>query len=86
MFSSGPVGEQVQGGDDEKWTRPARIVRRGEQIGAHDHVVFGGSVSERGGGLFRRNMAESIDPVCRDLRGGYGIPALANKIATAHAE
>ncbi|MDI2030476.1 flavodoxin domain-containing protein [Saccharopolyspora sp. TS4A08] len=86
LFSSGPVGEQAQNGESEKWTKPERITRRGEHIGAHEHVVFGGSVSEQGGGFLRRNMAKSIDPAFRDLRDWDEIAAWALKIATAHAD
>ncbi|MEV4729958.1 flavodoxin domain-containing protein [Saccharopolyspora sp. NPDC049426] len=86
LFSSGPVGEQARGREGEKWTRPPRITRRGERIGAHDHVVFGGSVSEHGGGFLRRNMAKSIDPAFRDLRDWDEIAVWASKIASAHAE
>lgn len=85
LFSSGPVGEQAQDDQNEKWTKPERITRRGEHIGAHEHVVFGGSVSEQGGGFLRRNMAKSIAPAFRDLRDWDEIAAWANKIATTHA-
>lgn len=86
LFSSGPVGEQPQDEESRKWTRPERITRRGEQIGAHEHAVFGGAVSETGGGFLRRKMAKSIDPGSRDLRDWGEIADWAGKIADACQE
>src|SRR5688500_12543529 len=42
VFSSGPVGEPS--GDEKmaRWLEPPRIIKRVEELGAREHVVFGG--------------------------------------------
>ena len=48
LFSSGPVGEDK--GDNpeqfERMTRPPRVQQLAADLGAHEHVVFGGMVTE----------------------------------------
>jgi menaquinone-dependent protoporphyrinogen oxidase len=82
LFSSGPVGEDApdQKDDGGRWTRPTKVQRVAEQIGAHDHAVFGGRVSEDGG-FMRRNMAKNTPPELRDRRDWEAIEAWAKAIA-----
>lgn len=51
------------------------------QIGAHEHVVFGGRVSEDAGAIFRKKMASSTPPEFRDRRDWGAIEAWAQKLA-----
>ena len=68
LFSSGPVGESK--GDPEqleRLTRPKRVQKIAADIGAREHVVFGGMVDEDAG-FVRKKMARRIPPELRDLR------------------
>ncbi len=83
LFSSGPVGEQPADLDDpkaERWLRPPKVKALGEALGAHDHVVFGGSVAEDGG-FMRRKMAQGTPPELRDLRDWDEVRAWAGRVA-----
>lgn len=84
LFSSGPVGKPGQDGEGQKWSRPKSVVRRGQQIGVREHVVFGGAIPDAEGGFLRRRMAKSIAPASRDLRDWDAISTWARKIATTH--
>jgi hypothetical protein len=50
------------------------------EIGARDHAVFGGRVSEDGG-FMRRSMARNTPPELRDRRDWTAIEAWAQGIA-----
>jgi menaquinone-dependent protoporphyrinogen oxidase len=81
LFSSGPVGEDK--GDPEKLerlTKPPRVQRIAAEIGAHEHVVFGGMVAEDAG-FIRKKMARSIPPELRDRRDWEAIEAWGRTIA-----
>ena len=81
LFSSGPVGEDS--GDpeqQERWTRPPRVEQLARDIGAHEHVVFGGMV-DVDAGFIRRKMARKIPPELRDRRDWVAIEAWAQTIA-----
>lgn len=82
LFSSGPVGEQAdqQDAGSERWTKPKRVQRVASEIGARDHAVFGGRVSEDGG-FMRRSMARNTPPELRDRRDWTAIEAWAQGIA-----
>ncbi|MFP5255759.1 MAG: flavodoxin domain-containing protein [Acidimicrobiia bacterium] len=85
LFSSGPVGEQPAGLDDPKaarWLRPPKVTALGEALGAHDHAVFGGSVTDEGG-FMRRKMAQGTPDELRDLRDWDEVRAWAGKVADA---
>jgi menaquinone-dependent protoporphyrinogen oxidase len=83
LFSSGPVGED---GDDpsqvDRWTRPPKVDRLAEKIGARGHVGFGGMVAEDAG-VLRKRMARGIPPELRDRRDWRLIEAWARSIAVA---
>jgi len=82
LFSSGPVGEDTGEPEQrERWTKPKRVQRLGSEIGAHEHVVFGGKVSDDAGGFLRKKMAQNIPPELRDRRDSGAIEAWAQKIA-----
>ena len=83
VFSSGPVGEEKGEPDEkqERWTKPKRVQRLATEIKAHEHVVFGGRVSEDVGGLLRKNMAKNTPPEFRDRRDWTAIEAWAKRIA-----
>ena len=83
LFSSGPVGEDRGEPDDkvERWTKPKRVQRLAALIGAHEHVVFGGRVSDDAGGFVRKKMAQNTPPEFRDRRDWSVIEAWAQKIA-----
>jgi menaquinone-dependent protoporphyrinogen oxidase len=81
LFSSGPVGESK--GDPEqleRMTRPPRVQQVAAEIGAREHVVFGGMVAKHAG-FIRKKMARRIPPELRDLRDWGAIEAWANAIA-----
>ena len=64
LFSSGPVGETK--GDPEqveRLTKPPRVQRIATDIGAREHVVFGGMVAEDAG-FIRKKMARNIRRSC----------------------
>ena len=42
VFSSGPIGDPAK--DNAAWEEPARTMAKAIELGARDHVVFGGSV------------------------------------------
>ncbi len=83
IFSSGPVGEENAEPDEkqERWTKPKRVQRLATEINAHEHVVFGGRVSEDAGGFLRKNMAKNTPPELRDRRDWTAIGAWAKRIA-----
>jgi menaquinone-dependent protoporphyrinogen oxidase len=83
LFSSGPVGEDAAKQKDEggRWVRPTKVQRLAEEIGAHDHAVFGGRVAEEGG-FMRRNMAKGTPAEFRDSRDWDEIEAWAKNIVS----
>jgi menaquinone-dependent protoporphyrinogen oxidase len=64
MFSSGPCGEKP----DPSWSEPARTVKRAEQLGVRDHVVFGGRLPVEPANFMERTMVRNCPPENRDLR------------------
>ena len=83
VFSSGPVGEEKGEADEkqERWTKPKRVQQLATEIKTHEHVVFGGRVSEDAGGFLRKNMAKNTPPEFRDRRDWTAIEAWAKRIA-----
>jgi menaquinone-dependent protoporphyrinogen oxidase len=81
LFSSGPVGESK--GDPEQFermTRPPRVQQIAADIGAREHVVFGGMVAEDAG-FIRKKMARRIPPELHDLRDWDAIETWSRAIA-----
>ena len=80
VFSSGPVGEPT-GEEDQAWLEPPRTMRKVEQLGAREHVVFGGRMPPDARGPAGRAMAEGIPPEYRDRRDWNEIRAWAERVA-----
>lgn len=87
VFSSGPTGDPSR--DNPAWTEPAHTIKQAEEIGARDHVVFGGSMPAEPHGRIERSMVENTPPEWRDRRDWDAIRAWATGIAAelpaAHA-
>ena len=79
VFSSGPVGDPAD--DDPDWLEPPRILRQVEKLGVQDHVVFGGTLPDEGGGFMAKSMASGMAPEYRDRRDWEEIRAWAQRIA-----
>jgi menaquinone-dependent protoporphyrinogen oxidase len=78
LFSSGPFG--VRGARGGRFARPRRVERRASELGAHEHVVFGGAIGAQGGPL-RRLFARATPSELRDRRDWARIEAWARQIA-----
>jgi menaquinone-dependent protoporphyrinogen oxidase len=79
VFSSGPVGDPAN--DDPAWMEPRRILEKVEELGARDHVVFGGSVPAEPHGFIEKSMADDTPSEYRDRRNWDDIRAWAKRIA-----
>lgn len=79
VFSSGPTGDPAR--DNAAWTEPAHTIKKAEEIGARDHVVFGGRVPAEPHGFAERGMVEGTPPEWRDRRDWDAIRAWARRIA-----
>jgi menaquinone-dependent protoporphyrinogen oxidase len=84
LFSSGPVGVDDEDADEaetERWTKPKKVQELAAEIGARDHVVFGGKVDEDRG-FVRKRMARTMPAESRDRRDWDEIAAWASGIAS----
>ena len=79
VFSSGPIGDPAK--DNAAWEEPARTMAKAIELGARDHVVFGGSVPEHPEGMMMRSMAKNTPPEYRDRRDWDAVRAWAEGIA-----
>lgn len=79
VFSSGPTGDPAR--DNAAWTEPAHTIKKAEEIGAREHVVFGGRVPAEPHGFAERGMVEGTPPEWRDRRDWDAIRAWAHHIA-----
>ncbi|HEX4804544.1 MAG TPA: flavodoxin domain-containing protein [Conexibacter sp.] len=79
VFSSGPTGDPAN--DDDAWTEPAHTIRKAEEVGARDHVVFGGRVPIEPHGFAQRAMVDNTPAEWRDRRDWDAIRAWARGIA-----
>ncbi len=81
VFSSGPVGDP---GDapDPSWLEPPRILERAQELGARDHVVFGGRVPAEPRGPIERAMVKNTPEQYRDRRDWEEIRAWARRVAS----
>ena len=81
VFSSGPVGPPEN--DNPDWAEPARTIAKALELGARDHVVFGGAVPADPHGMMMRSMAKNTPEEFRDRRDWDAIRAWAVGIADA---
>ncbi|MBS1870216.1 MAG: flavodoxin [Actinobacteria bacterium] len=79
IFSSGPVGDPAK--DNDAWTEPRHTMRKAEQLGAREHVVFGGRVPAEPHGRIEQSMVENTPEQWRDRRDWDAISAWARGIA-----
>lgn len=79
VFSSGPTGDPSD--DDPEWLEPPKIMRKAEELGVREHVVFGGRVPPEGGGFAARGMRSGIPPEFQDRRDWDEIRSWARGIA-----
>jgi menaquinone-dependent protoporphyrinogen oxidase len=87
LFSSGPVGEDDPTADPaqtERWTKPTKVQQAAREIGARDHVVFGGKVDVNRG-FIRKKMALKLPEATRDRRDWDEVAAWAEGIAATLA-
>ncbi len=83
LFSSGPVGKDPEDpAKAQRWLKPPRVEQRAREIGAHEHVVFGGSVDDSAG-FIRKKMARGMPTELRDRRDWNEIEAWADSVAAA---
>jgi menaquinone-dependent protoporphyrinogen oxidase len=82
VFSSGPVGEP-KGDPNPAWLEPPKIVAWVEQLGAREHVVFGGRMPTDPRSPTARAMVKSCPAQFRDRRDWDEIDAWATAIAAA---
>lgn len=80
VFSSGPTGDPS--GDEPSWVEPAKIVEKVEQLGAREHVVFGGRMPTDPRGPAQRAMVKNCPPEYRDRRDWDEIRAWAAGVAS----
>jgi len=85
VFSSGPIGEPKAdpSPEDEKWIEPRKVVEQVEELGAREHLVFGGRVPDDPGNFVERSLLENTPEEFRDLRDWDEIRAWAGRIADA---
>ncbi len=80
IFSSGPVGAPEEDPDPE-WLEPSKVVAEAERLGVRGHAVFGGRLSEQGGGFPARAMARNIPEEFHDRRDWDEIDSWTRSIA-----
>jgi menaquinone-dependent protoporphyrinogen oxidase len=81
VFSSGPVGDPDQP-EKPEWMEPPKIVRAVENLGARDHVVFGGRLPADPHGPIEKAMVTGVPVEFRDRRDWDVIRAWAERIAS----
>lgn len=81
VFSSGPVGDPAN--DKADWEEPAHTIAKAVELGAREHVVFGGAVPADPHGMLMKSMAKNTPPEFQDRRDWDAIRAWAEHIAEA---
>jgi menaquinone-dependent protoporphyrinogen oxidase len=80
LFSSGPVGAQEP---DPAWIEPHAVLRAAQELGARDHVVFGGRVPADPQNFVERAMARDTPAEYADRRDWDEIRAWARGVGEA---
>lgn len=83
VFSSGPCGEPDPDRDEAGFLEPGWVVQRAEELGAREHVVFGGRVPQDPSNFVERAMLKSTPEEFQDLRDWDEIRGWARKIAAS---
>jgi menaquinone-dependent protoporphyrinogen oxidase len=81
VFSSGPVGDPDQA-ENPEWLEPPKIVKKVEELGAREHVVFGGRLPADPHGPMEKAMVTGVPVEFRDRRDWDEIRAWATGIAS----
>jgi menaquinone-dependent protoporphyrinogen oxidase len=81
VFSSGPVGDPTK--DNPEWAEPPRIVEKVEELGAKEHVVFGGCLPATPQGFVEKAMVQGTPKQFHDRRDWAEIREWAQAIANA---
>lgn len=81
VFSSGPVGDPDQE-ENPDWLEPPKIVKKVEELGARDHVVFGGRLPAEPHGPMEKAMVTGVPIEFRDRRDWDQIHTWATGIAS----
>jgi menaquinone-dependent protoporphyrinogen oxidase len=79
VFSSGPTGDPAR--DSAAWSEPGHTMHKVEQLGAREHVVFGGSTPREPHGRMEQAMVENTPEQWRDRRDWDAIRAWGRGIA-----
>jgi menaquinone-dependent protoporphyrinogen oxidase len=79
IFSSGPTGDPSK--DNPSWTEPRHTMAKVEEMGAREHVVFGGSMPREPHGRIEQSMVDNTPEEWRDRRDWDAIRAWARGIA-----
>lgn len=81
VFSSGPVGDPDQP-EKPEWLEPPKIVKAVENLGARDHIVFGGRLPTDLHGPIEKAMVTGVPVEFRDRRDWDQIRSWAETIAS----
>jgi menaquinone-dependent protoporphyrinogen oxidase len=80
VFSSGPVGDPAK--DDPRWSEPAELAEKVEELGGRGRVVFGGRLPAEPRGMAEKAMVDEAPAEYRDRRDWAEIRGWAAAIAT----
>jgi menaquinone-dependent protoporphyrinogen oxidase len=81
VFSSGPVGDP--GEDNPEWAEPPQFAEKVEELGAREHVVFGGCLPAAPQSFAEKAMVQGMPKEFRDRRDWAEIREWAHTIANA---
>lgn len=79
VFSSGPAGDPES--DNPAWMEPPRIVDKVEELGAREHVVFGGRLPTEPHGPMEKSMVKNTPAEFHDRRDWEQIRSWATGVA-----
>lgn len=82
VFSSGPVGAPDDEATPSDWLEPPKIIKKVEELGAREHVVFGGRMPSEARLPGMRAWIDGTPPEYRDRRDWDEIRTWAAGIAS----